>query len=468
MAAAALALALLVGCSGGGGPTEETPPWRADLPGAAEAMGERRGLLPARGIIHLHSVYSHDACDGRPHDPVTGAIDADCLADLRAALCTTRIDFAALTDHDAHMAEEEFETLLLLAPGDEAITDALGRPVAARIACDDGHRVLLSVGGENRVMPLMLDEHPPGTPAERRAVYNAESAEVVDTFRELGALVWIAHTESRSLELLRELSPDGIEIYNLHANIDPNIRADYLGLSASGAITAVAEFADVNNTALEPDLALLSFLEPSAPALERWDELLADGRRVSGSAGTDAHQNALPITLRDGERGDSYRRLLRWFSNVALVGDPSDPAAIKDALGAGRFFVVFEVLGTPAGFDVVAVGGPAGPVELGGEVSADAGATLEVTVPEVFALPAALATPDIRARVLRIDAGGRAEVAAGAGPTLSVPLDRPGAYRVEVLITPWHLEPYFGGLRGAHHAREQVWIYANPIYVTAP
>ena len=56
-----------------------------------------------------------------------------------------------------------------------------------------------------------------------------------------------------------------------------------------------------------------------------------------GTAGTDAHQNVLPILLRDGERGDSYRRMLRWFSNMVLVesGEPT-PATAQAALEAGR------------------------------------------------------------------------------------------------------------------------------------
>src|SRR5688500_12172083 len=118
-----LACTLLVlaacGDDGGSAPDADTrPPWRADLPDA-EVMGERRGLVPARGIIHLHSPYSHDACDGEPRDEATGDVDEDCLADLRAALCTTRMDYAALTDHDDTMADEAFETLFSLRADDE-------------------------------------------------------------------------------------------------------------------------------------------------------------------------------------------------------------------------------------------------------------------------------------------------------------------------------------------------------------
>ena len=42
----------------------------------------------------------------------------------------------------------------------------------------------------------------------------------------------------------------------------------------------------------------------------------------------------------------------------------------------------------------------------------------------------------MRARVLRVDQSGTTEVVEGIGPTLSVALDSPGAYRVEVLPRP--------------------------------
>lgn len=460
-----LALALLLAACGadGAGPPDATPlpTWQPGLP-PASAMGVRRGLTPARGIIHLHSPYSHDACDGNPRPG--GPPDETCLGHLRAGLCATRIDFAALSDHDGSMADEDFETLFLVRGQDQLVRDAGGNPIASRLACPGGHKLLVMVGSENPIMPIMLDRHVTGTVAERHDLYNADTPAAVAAFRAAGATVWIAHTEQRTTAQLVELEPDGIEIYNLHANLDPAIRRDFLGLSEDGALTAALTFAGMDADGPEPDLALLSFLEPSTPALTRWNELLAMGRHVVGSAGTDAHENTLPITLKDGERGDSYRRLLRWFGNIVLVADPTDPAQIKDAVRAGQMFVAFELLGTPVGFDARAVTADR-VVELGGTVAVDAGATLEVAVPTVLELSPTLPAPSIRARVLRIDHDGVTEVAAGTGPTLSVALDRVGAYRVEVLMTPHHLGPYLGRLGPAHAEREQPWIYGNPIYV---
>ena len=451
--------------AGGGAPDASAlPTWRMDL-APSSVMGERRGLEPARGIIHLHSPYSHDACDGQPRVDETGPIDEDCLADLRAGLCTTRMDYAALTDHDATMADEAFEDLFLVRGGDQLVM-VDDEPVASRLACDGGGEVLLTVGGENPIMPIMLDRHVTGSPEERHAIYDGDDPAAVAAFRDAGATVWIPHSEQRTAAEVEALEPDGIEVYQLHANLDPDIREEFLGLDRSGAIEAAIEFADLQEDGPVPDLALLSFLAENTPSLAVWDALLASGRHIAGSAGSDAHQNALPIMLRDGERGDSYRRVMRWFSNVVLASDRNDPAAIEEALRAGRLFVAFELMGTPAGFDVRADIPGQDPVELGGSVSAAAGATLEVAVPTVLDLDPTLPPPSISARILHIPPGGEpAVVAEGAGPALSAPLDAPGAYRVEIHIVPLHLAPYLGTLGPAYAEKTHPWIYASPIYV---
>jgi hypothetical protein len=280
--------------------------------------------------------------------------------------------------------------------------------------------------------------------------------------RDAGGLIWIAHTEQHPIEELRTVAPDGIELYNLHANLDPDIRRDYLGLDSAGAIAAAVEFADTNEGGPEPDLALLSFLSPNVPALTRWNELLGEGRHVVATAGSDAHENALPVMLADGERGDSYRRVLRWFGNIALVADPKDPAQIEAALKSGRAYSVFEMMGTPDGFDVYAQAGAA-TQELGDTTAP--GATLVVEVPEVRGLDPSLPAPEIKATVWFIDAGGPVVAGSGGGPTLEVPMAKPGAYRVEVSIVPRHLGPYLRDLGTAFADREVPWIYSNAIYV---
>jgi hypothetical protein len=444
---------LLAACGGDRPPA--LPAWDKRLPPAGVMWAGPE--VAARGIVHLHSPFSHDACDGQPRD-AGGVPNEPCLQSLRRALCTTRIDFAALTDHDNSMADEPFEALFHMRDGDVAVRDGGGRQIASRMTCDDGHQVVFTVGGENDLMPIMLDEHVPGDAAQRRATYNGKAEADIAAFRAAGARVWIPHTESRTLEHLRAVQPDGLEIYNLHANIDPNIRRDHLGLDSAAAIAAAVEFADTNPGHPEPDLALLAFLSPNGPALSAWNTLLAEGQRVAATAGSDAHENALPILLADGERGDSYRRVLRWFGNVALVADPTDPVQIEDALAAGRMFAVFELLGTPEGLDV-----RAGAATLGASLAP--GSELVVTVPHVRGLDPSLPAPAIHATVLRADAGGPTQIATGQGPELRVALPTPGAYRIEITIVPRHLGPYLGDLGPALAERELPWVYTSPIYV---
>ncbi|HEY5937397.1 MAG TPA: hypothetical protein VIU61_22280 [Kofleriaceae bacterium] len=441
------------------------PSWDPTLPDARE-LGVRRGLAPARGIIHLHSPFSHDACDGKPRNG-DGTANEPCLQDLRAALCTTRQDFAAVTDHFDSMADEDdFGKLFNMRAGDQPVM-AGSDQIASRITCPDGHQLVLSIGSENNLMPLMLDRHIPGTAAERRAMYDGTDATAVAAFRDAGARVFVAHAESKSIELLRATAPDGIEIYNLHANIDPEIRRDFLGLDPDGAITAAVEFADTQPGHPEPDLALLSFLVPNQPSIDRWHQLLGDGLRLPAVAGSDAHQNAIPIMLADGERGDSYRRVLRWFGNMVLVTDPKDPVQIEAALAAGRVFAVFEMLGTPAGFDVRAVGDTA-TYELGDVVPLAAQATLKIDLPTVLGLDARLPTPIVRARVWWIEPGKvtlLAEEESTFSNQLNVRIGATGAYRVEIAIIPHHLGPYLGDLGTGIAEAEMPWIYASPIYV---
>jgi hypothetical protein len=443
---------LLAACGGSSKPP--LPAWDKSLPDSS-VLGSWRGLVPARGIVHLHSPYSHDACDNMPRDS-QGVPNEPCLQDLREALCIDHIDFAALTDHDASMADEEFPTLFSMRGSDEAVLDGSGAQIASRMTCDDGHKVTITVGGENDLMPVMLHRHVPGDAQARHDTYNAVDTTAEQAFRDAGGLVWIAHTEQHPIDQLRMLQPDGIEVYNLHANIDPKIRGPYLNLDPDAAIVAAVQFADTNDGHPEPDLALLSFISPNQPAIDRWNQVLADGRHLPATAGSDAHENALPIMLADGERGDSYRRVLRWFSNIVMVSDPQDPAQVEAALGKGRLFAVFELLGTPEGFDIHAGAG-----ELGDTVPV--GTTLEVAVPHVRNLDKSLPAPTIVATVYRIDASGPTMVATGSD-ALSVPMSAPGAYRVEITMVPHHLGPYLGDL-GTSEAEQTVpWIYASPIY----
>lgn len=202
---------------------------------------------------------------------------------------------------------------------------------------------------------------------------------------------------------------------------------------------------------------MLAFLAPNQVALDRWDTLLAEGARIAGSGGCDAHENAFPMELADGERADSYRRMLFWIENHVLVDDVT-PDGIAEGLARGRFYVTTEVFGSPAGFDFVADG----TVEMGDEVPV--GATLSVTAPRLPDGWPSDPAPSITVRLLRAADGGAVEVARGDGDLEHV-TTAPGAYRVEVSMLPEHARPALG-TRADLLIREIPWVYSNPIFVT--
>lgn len=422
----------------------------ADLPAI-------RGYRPVRGILHSHSPYSHDACDNAGLD-ADGKPNAACLADLRRGMCEAAEDFVFLTDHGAHLAEQAFDDLFFVAPGDEVVLGPSGTRIANRVDCGDGRKVLLMVGNENRLITAGLERHLPGDAAARLAAYDGDDAKTVAAMHAAGALVWIPHTESRPDDYLATMPFDGMEIYNLHAAIDPKIRPAYLGLDPYAAVVDALPFTSLDPTSPEPDLTLLAFYQDLPIYTTKWDKLLPN-RHVPGSIGTDVHQNTIPGIERDGERGDSFRRLMRWFSNVLLVKGELDPAKVKQALAAGRSYLAAEILGVPEGFDFHAESG-ATIYELGED--APLGAKLVARAPVVHDLDPAVSAPEIRMRLLRVTAAGTTVV--GEGLAVDVPSATAGAYRVEVRMTPRHLRPYLGDTPD-EYIRENVWVMSNPIYV---
>lgn len=116
-------LAALVGCTASPGPV----PWTGAQPRLADALPRVRGQAWSRAILHLHSPWSHDACDG---DPLPGGqVNEPCLQDLREGLCTAGVDAAFLTDHPDHAAFQAYDQLTHPRPGDVA------RPGGSEVGC---------------------------------------------------------------------------------------------------------------------------------------------------------------------------------------------------------------------------------------------------------------------------------------------------------------------------------------------
>lgn len=439
------------------------PPWPHVLPDTT-TLGTLRGRRLARAIIHAHSPLSHDACDGMGW--VDGSLhDPTCLAHMRAAACDLNIDALSLTDHSNWIFQAQFDEMFWPEAGDEIIHDASGNHVASTWACPGGHRVLVTVGTENALMPIGLAHHVIETtdPTALDDAYDADGPAAVGAFRTAGALVFVAHTESRALDYLRTLGADGIEIYNLHANVDPHIRQDWLGLGMGDYLPDLLLFLD-RRARLEPDLSFLSFFSENANDLAKYDALGAEGVHVTAIAGTDCHENTFPDLMPDGERGDSYRRMMRWFGNYLLVDDVTYDGT-RDALTSGRSYIAFDAFGTPVGFDFRAEVG-ATVTEMGG--TAPPGATvLQVMRPHLDPSVPSSPAPRVILRLLRSGIAGVEEVASTEDFMLTYFAMVPGAYRAEVHIVPEHVRPYLGAVAD-RFVHDYVWIYSNAIQVPTP
>ncbi len=385
--------------SEGGGSASASTSGEAASSGGEASTGAPQEPDPwtvRRGIMHLHSPYSHDACDGA--GLMDGVPNPGCLADLRAALCDTGLDFALLTDHPAHMQEHPFEQVLLYseADGDELVMTR-DMAVANRLRCPDDRRVLLAAGYEStHTMPLGLHHHVDAKlyGGLTDAVPEAEAKALVEGLKAGGAVVAMAHSEEDDLSAARivEVGLDAMEWYNPHGNFKTVLGGD--SISADPAqllelLQGLLPFMAGSKSGAHPDLVYLRLL-PSWPVegFKKWREVQRS-RAVTGILGSDVHQNVavapicdnpnpvlqtacvaaaqavLPealaglvtggtIDMSDGGRLDSFARILRWLENRVLTeAGPVTLAQLQDALRAGHNYGLFSVFGEPEGLRFV-------------------------------------------------------------------------------------------------------------------
>ena len=446
-----------------------TPAWAASGWSPAhvarlDADVRHRGLREVRGLIHAHTAYSHDACDGEPFDK-EGKINVACIEDFRRDICTVGHDFVFMTDHPTHFKDHPFPDVLHYnaAAGDKLV-ERNGKAIANQMACKDGHTVLLIPGTEGGMMAVGLDGHIEDETL-RAKTYGGDDLAAREAFIAAGAHVLAQHTEDWTAAQLGEAGWAGFEMYNLHANMMARIKE--AGLMVPTMLN--------EKETMEPDLLLLPLVEEDPRYLKTWAEVAEAGHRRVTTMGTDCHRNTFPLKISDGERVDSYRRMMIWFSNHLLVEAAADGSvddqALEAALVQRRLFGVFEVFGYAEGFDarIVSAAKPTDKavdkaVEIGGEISLAAQPVIIADTPHVAYLPAGAEAPIIRTRIVQAKAGAWVEVASGDGEITFAPTTA-GAYRVEVRMTPKHLRVHLGS-RSALADKEFLWIYANIFYVT--
>jgi hypothetical protein len=442
---------VLAGCSAKVDPPPVVPTWTPSM--TLSTATTTRELHDVRGLVHAHSPYSHDACDYNPR-PDGGDVDQSCLADFRRGLCAAGHDFVFLTDHGESFNRTDFTTAMLFDAAQGDVLELEGsQPVGNHLKCPDGHTVLVLGGTETDMMPVGLRAHIADTKDARQAVYSVVEPGPITQLQDAGAIVVIQHTENWTADQLVALPIDGFEMYNLHNNAVLNAGhfVDLLAKLDTGDFTGLPD----------PDLTFVLVHDIEQPKyLNTWGSVLARGARRVTTMGTDCHRNTFPQKLADGERVDSYRRMMRMFSNHLLVRGEVTRLSLLEAMKARRLYGVFEVLGYAQGFDFHAEA--AGKTFETGDV-VSVGAELVVSLPKVAQLDAALAPPVLKVRVLKAIEGGWEEVASGTTSLRYTPTVA-GAYRAEVRMVPKHLGKWLGDAQ-AEASVQRPWVYANAIIV---
>lgn len=345
--------------------------------------------------LHLHSLYS----DGR----LTHAQIAQ--AALRAG-----VDVVVVTDHNVYVegpedyyTEGERRTLLLVG---EEIHDQARQP-------PKNH--LLAIGARKELAGLAWDP-----------------ARLVDGVRQAGGLSFIAHPVDPAAPAVDQVDLsweswevqgfNGIEIWNAMSEFKSRLRSRLHALYYAYNPQRIAR-------------------GPFPAALAKWDELLATGQRLTAVGGSDAHGfdarlGPLRWTL------FPYEFHFQTVNNHLLLDAPlsgdlePDRAVILEALRRGRSFVGYDLPAPTRGFRFTA-NGFGQTAEMGSEISAQRGVTLQIRLPQ--------------AAECRLVRHGEVLQTWQNQQHASYITSQPGAYRVEAYLN------YQGQRRG--------WIFSNPIYV---
>lgn len=455
-----LVMLLILGCTKLPPPKDTREFDLKAIPKSSE-LGTVRDWQPTRGVIHLHSVYSHDACDehgftnaaGEKDYTSAGSMNVACFQQLRQALCDGRQDWVFLTDHNSYMSQFDWKDLLLYQQGD-TLTEKDGQPWVNEIHCADGHKFQLAAGIDYDLIAIGLQGHVAATMEDRQKVYGQRTPEAIAALHSVGAVALAGYIPRWDEEQLYALPFDGFEVYNPVFNLQRR---------ATDILSYVLESADAPAAWPKPEAIMLGVFEENQEALARWAHIV-QLKRMPNYVGPNAHQNAFSQVQSDGERLDSYRRLLHWFSNYALIpkGEPLTIEKARDAVLKGHLYSAFEFVGTPQGFDFYAQGSKTW--EVGDVVPKGELPTLHVSAPRVAGLPPSAKVPEISVRIMKAGPGDAwTEVARQSG-NLSFTVTVPGVYRAEARIVPHHLEKWLGE-NPSQYIHDTLWVYGNSIYI---
>jgi hypothetical protein len=361
---------------------------------------DNSGLIEYKGVMHVHSFLGGHS---------TGTFE-----EIIAAAQSNQLDFVVMTEHPSKYFNTAEMTLkgmhggVLFMNGNEVSTV-------------NGDRLLLIPGD-----------------AQTGSDHQWTTAEVLG--RQGGSLAVVAYPqEFKSWETT---GYEGIEVYNVFTD-------------ARRINPLVMFFDGLWSYRSYPDLLFANFYRRPTANLKKWDELTQQGRRLSATAGNDAHAN-VGISLNDstgktllGVKLDPYERSFRLVRlHVLAAGlplyEPHSVRPINDvvlwhAIANGQFFIGFDLFGDTTGFRFTAHDADESRI-MGEEIKLVGEVNLNVSIP-------------VPARIVLLRNGVQIQAASGVN-RLDFTAKEQGVYRVEVYL-PQLPAP----------AGEQPWIISNPIYV---
>lgn len=301
---------------------------------------------------------------------------------------------------------------------------------------ENGKRTLLIIGEEVHDQTLQSPKNHLLVFGVTREVATLapEPQRLIDTVRDMGGLVFIAHPVDPAAPAFGE--PDiSWEFWDIR---------DFTGIELWNAMS---EFKSLLTSKLR---ALLYALNPERiatgpfpAALQKWDDLLVQGQQVVAVGGSDAHAFSARL-------GPLRRVLFPYEFHFRAVnthillkeelrGEAShDTRLILDALRQGHAFIGYDLPAPTHGFRFTAHGRD-GRVWMGDEVLLCDGVTLQINLP-------------LRAECRLIKDGEPIKIWKRREVCTYITRE-PGVYRVEVYIN------YLGKRRG--------WIFSNPVYIRA-
>jgi hypothetical protein len=348
------------------------------------------------GNLHMHTPFS----DGM------GTCDEIASAALRAGL-----DFVIVTDHNVWVEGPE------------------------GYYYQDDRRVLLLVGEEihdqvrvpqkNHLLVMGVDRE--------LARWAPEPQRLLSEIARVGGLSFFAHPVDPAAPKFRQGDLSwvewdlegytGIEIWNFMSDYKARLTSIPAGLFYSYSPLRVAR-------------------GPVPEAMQRWDQLLAQGRRVVGIGGSDAHG----LDIRAGPLRAivfPYEFLFRAVNTHILTDEPltgdatADRSRIYQSLREGHCFVGYDLPASTKGFRFTAQGKDRTAI-MGDALVAKPAVTLQAWIP--------------RRADFRLLRNGHVLREVYDQQSIVEIVKSPGVYRLEATIE----------FRG----RRRSWILSNPIYVT--